>query len=61
MFAVLLGILIFFQYGFHVTIVGFQSASGPQLGTLGEYLGRLFEETKRRPIYLLRKRINCKS
>jgi len=28
------------------------------LGILGEYLGRLFEETKRRPIYLVKQRIN---
>ena len=27
------------------------------LGILGEYMGRLFEETKRRPIYLVKKRI----
>ena len=27
------------------------------LGILGEYLGRLFEESKRRPIYLVRRRI----
>ena len=27
------------------------------LGILGEYLGRLFEEAKRRPIYLVRRRI----
>lgn len=27
------------------------------LGILGEYLGRLFEETKRRPVYLVKKRI----
>jgi dolichol-phosphate mannosyltransferase len=27
------------------------------LGILGEYIGRLFEETKRRPMYLVRKRI----
>jgi uncharacterized membrane protein YhdT len=27
-------------------------------GVLGEYLGRLFEESKRRPLYLVRKRIN---
>jgi dolichol-phosphate mannosyltransferase len=28
------------------------------LGILGEYIGRLFEETKRRPIFLVKKRIN---
>ena len=27
------------------------------LGILGEYIGRLFEETKRRPVYLVKKRI----
>jgi glycosyltransferase involved in cell wall biosynthesis len=27
------------------------------LGILGEYIGRLFEETKRRPIYLVKRRI----
>ncbi|HTB13506.1 MAG TPA: glycosyltransferase family 2 protein [Bryobacteraceae bacterium] len=31
------------------------------LGILGEYIGRLFEETKRRPIYLLKKRVNCEA
>ena len=28
------------------------------LGILGEYIGRLFEETKRRPIFLVKKHIN---
>lgn len=28
------------------------------MGILGEYIGRLFEETKRRPIYLVKRRIN---
>ena len=27
------------------------------LGILGEYIGRLFEETKRRPVYMVKKRI----
>jgi dolichol-phosphate mannosyltransferase len=27
------------------------------LGILGEYIGRLFEETKRRPVYLVKKRV----
>jgi glycosyltransferase involved in cell wall biosynthesis len=31
------------------------------LGILGEYIGRLFEETKRRPIYLVKKRINIEA
>jgi len=30
------------------------------LGILGEYIGRLFEETKHRPLYLVRRRINIK-
>jgi dolichol-phosphate mannosyltransferase len=29
------------------------------LGVLSEYVGRMFEETKRRPKYLVRERINC--
>jgi hypothetical protein len=28
------------------------------MGILSEYVGRLFEETKRRPIYLVQERIN---
>jgi len=28
------------------------------LGILGEYIGRLYEETKQRPIFLVRQRIN---
>jgi polyisoprenyl-phosphate glycosyltransferase len=31
------------------------------IGILSEYVGRLFEETKRRPIYLVRERINITS
>ncbi len=31
------------------------------LGILGEYIGRLFEETKRRPIYLVKKRIGIEA
>ena len=28
------------------------------MGILGEYIGRLFEEIKQRPIYLVKKRLN---
>ena len=31
------------------------------LGILGEYIGRLFEESKRRPIYLVKRRINIEA
>jgi len=31
------------------------------VGILGEYIGRLYEETKQRPIFLVRQRINCQA
>jgi len=43
--------------GWPTVVVGLMFFSGVQLlsiGILGEYIGRIFEEVKRRPLYLLR-------
>ena len=43
--------------GWPTVVVGLMFFSGAQLlsiGILGEYIGRIFEEVKRRPLYLLR-------
>jgi polyisoprenyl-phosphate glycosyltransferase len=39
-------------------ILFFSAANLTCMGILGEYLGRLFEEVKHRPIWIVRKRIN---
>jgi dolichol-phosphate mannosyltransferase len=39
-------------------ILFFSSVNLTCLGILGEYIGRLFEEVKRRPIWIVKKRIN---
>jgi hypothetical protein len=31
------------------------------LGIIGEYIGRLFEEIKRRPVYLIKRTINVEA
>ena len=61
-------VIIFFQWAFaHITVTGWTTLvilitflSGIQLlslGILGEYLGRTFMETKRRPLYTVEKTI----
>ncbi len=30
------------------------------VGVLGEYIGRIYEEVKRRPLYIIDEEINCK-
>ena len=58
------GTFVIIQYLTNWTIIGFnpRNARGWTSlicrGILGEYLGRLFEEVKGRPIWLVKKRIN---
>lgn len=60
-----LGAWLFYEYattgknppGFYLTIfllMGFSALNFIMLGILGEYVGRIFQEVKRRPLYLLR-------
>jgi dolichol-phosphate mannosyltransferase len=35
------------------------SAQLVSIGILGEYIGRIFEEIKRRPVYVIDRRVNC--
>lgn len=74
--SVLLSIVVFVQYVFDVTILGYNPRNVPgwttlmlvlllssatqlfSIGILSEYVGRLFEESKRRPLYLVRERVN---
>jgi polyisoprenyl-phosphate glycosyltransferase len=49
--------------GFATTIVAILFLAGMQLitiGVIGEYVGRIFEEVKRRPLYIVRKVVNRK-
>jgi dolichol-phosphate mannosyltransferase len=48
-------------YGWTSTIVAILFFGGVQLvflGIIGEYIGRLYDEVKRRPLYLVRERLN---
>ncbi|RPI85406.1 MAG: glycosyltransferase [Chloroflexi bacterium] len=50
--------------GFAATIVSILFLAGMQLitiGVIGEYVGRIFEEVKRRPLYLVRQVIRSRS
>jgi hypothetical protein len=60
-----LGGWLFYEYattgknppGFYLTIfllMGFSALNFIMLGILGEYVGRIYQEVKRRPLYLLR-------
>ena len=49
------------QYGWSSTIVAILFFGGVQLvflGIIGEYIGRLYDEVKRRPLYLIREKLN---
>jgi dolichol-phosphate mannosyltransferase len=49
--------------GFATTIVAILFLAGIQLitmGVIGEYVGRIFEEVKRRPLYVVRQVIRGK-
>lgn len=74
--SVLLSIVVFVQYVFDITLIGYNPRNVPgwttlmlvlllssatqlfSIGILSEYVGRLFEESKRRPLYLVRERVN---
>ena len=43
-----------------VAILFFGSLQLISVGMLGEYIGRIYMETKHRPIYLIRKRYGAK-
>jgi hypothetical protein len=43
-----------------VCILFFSAANLVSMGILGEYIGRLFEEVKHRPTWIVRKRINIR-
>ena len=45
------------KFGFATLVVSIFFLAGVQLvtiGVIGEYVGRIFEEVKRRPLYVLR-------
>ncbi len=50
--------------GFTTLIIAITFFSGVQLlflGIIGEYLGRVFEETKGRPLYVVARRVGCRA
>ncbi|MBU2581837.1 MAG: glycosyltransferase family 2 protein [Alphaproteobacteria bacterium] len=64
-FGVLLGVWLLIEYfafgrnppGFYLTVfvvLGFSSLNFIMLGILGEYVGRIYQEVKNRPLYFLR-------
>lgn len=63
--SILLGLWILFEYfaydqnppGFYLTlfvVLGFSSLNFIMLGILGEYVGRIYQQVKQRPLYFLR-------
>ena len=44
--------------GLQVSIITFGSLTLICLGIMGEYVGRIYEQSKNRPLFLIRERLN---